>query len=204
MPAYNARTHVGHHQPARCRSHHLGRRRKQRRAVGKFDVVLGSRILSGGALNRGMPLYKYVCNRFLTAAENFVTGAPSFRSTTRFIARSHDRHSSACPSKRIATPSSSTPRCRLCLSFGYRVGEVSCPNAVRKRVVLDQFQAPRDLWLGVLGVTAEIPVGETWARSAGHLRAGGPPARLGLPPRTFGRGRSRRGTKSPRTSNVPT
>src|SRR5690242_17587370 len=42
-------------------------------AVGHFDVMLGSRILSGGALKGGMPFYKYVANRFLTASENFVT-----------------------------------------------------------------------------------------------------------------------------------
>src|SRR5262249_4048724 len=36
-------------------------------AVGQFDVVLGSRILSGGALKGGMPTYKYIANRALTA-----------------------------------------------------------------------------------------------------------------------------------------
>src|SRR3989440_8822449 len=44
-------------------------------AFDQFDVVLGSRILSGGALHGGMPLYKYVANRALTAVENLVTGA---------------------------------------------------------------------------------------------------------------------------------
>jgi glycosyltransferase involved in cell wall biosynthesis len=44
-------------------------------AVDQFDVVLGSRILSGGALRGGMPLYKYVANRALTAVENLITGA---------------------------------------------------------------------------------------------------------------------------------
>jgi len=41
---------------------------------GVYDVALGSRILGGGALEGGMPLYKYVANRFLTAFENVVTG----------------------------------------------------------------------------------------------------------------------------------
>src|SRR5213594_2457234 len=44
-------------------------------AVDQFDVVLGSRILSGGALRGGMPLYKYVANRVLTVFENLATGA---------------------------------------------------------------------------------------------------------------------------------
>jgi glycosyltransferase involved in cell wall biosynthesis len=39
-----------------------------------YDVVLGSRILGNGALRGGMPLYKYVSNRFLTAFENLVIG----------------------------------------------------------------------------------------------------------------------------------
>ncbi len=32
-------------------------------ASGVYDMVLGSRILGGGALKGGMPLYKYVANR---------------------------------------------------------------------------------------------------------------------------------------------
>ena len=39
-----------------------------------YDVVLGSRILGNGALQGGMPLYKYVANRALTAFENVVIG----------------------------------------------------------------------------------------------------------------------------------
>jgi glycosyltransferase involved in cell wall biosynthesis len=37
-----------------------------------YPVVLGSRILGGGALKGGMPLYKYVFNRFLTLTQNFI------------------------------------------------------------------------------------------------------------------------------------
>ena len=36
-------------------------------ASGEFDVVLGSRILGKGALAGGMPVYKYISNRLLTA-----------------------------------------------------------------------------------------------------------------------------------------
>jgi len=41
---------------------------------GKADVVLGSRILGGGALEGNMPLYKYIANKFLTFCENKVLG----------------------------------------------------------------------------------------------------------------------------------
>lgn len=42
---------------------------------GPYDAVLGSRILGGHALKGGMPLYKYIANRFLTFFENVLTGA---------------------------------------------------------------------------------------------------------------------------------
>ncbi len=39
-----------------------------------YPVVLGSRILGNGALKGGMPIYKYIANRFLTLFQNIMTG----------------------------------------------------------------------------------------------------------------------------------
>jgi len=39
-----------------------------------YDVILASRILGGRALEGGMPLYKYIANRFLTLAQNLLMG----------------------------------------------------------------------------------------------------------------------------------
>ncbi len=44
-------------------------------ASGLYPCVLGSRILGGGAIRGGMPLWKYVSNRFLTFVENLLLGA---------------------------------------------------------------------------------------------------------------------------------
>lgn len=41
-------------------------------AYGPYDVILASRILGNGALSGGMPLYKYISNRFLTLSENLI------------------------------------------------------------------------------------------------------------------------------------
>lgn len=41
---------------------------------GRADLVLGSRFLGSGALAGGMPLWKYLANRFLTITENLVLG----------------------------------------------------------------------------------------------------------------------------------
>ncbi len=44
-------------------------------ASGVYEMVIGSRILGGGALRGGMPLWKYVANRLLTLFENLLLGA---------------------------------------------------------------------------------------------------------------------------------
>ena len=41
-------------------------------ANGLYPVVIGSRILGKGALKGGMPLYKYIANRFLTLTQNLL------------------------------------------------------------------------------------------------------------------------------------
>ena len=42
---------------------------------GLYPCVLASRILGGGALRGGMPVWKYIANRLLTLMENFLLGA---------------------------------------------------------------------------------------------------------------------------------
>jgi glycosyltransferase involved in cell wall biosynthesis len=44
-------------------------------ATGLYPCMLASRILGGGALRGGMPVWKYVANRFLTLTENILLGA---------------------------------------------------------------------------------------------------------------------------------
>jgi len=44
-------------------------------ATGLYSCVLASRILGGGALSGGMPLWKYLANRVLTYTENILLGA---------------------------------------------------------------------------------------------------------------------------------
>jgi glycosyltransferase involved in cell wall biosynthesis len=44
-------------------------------ASGLYPCVLASRVLGGGALRGGMPLWKYISNRVLTLVENLLIGA---------------------------------------------------------------------------------------------------------------------------------
>jgi glycosyltransferase involved in cell wall biosynthesis len=55
-----------------------------------YPCVLGSRILGGYALKGGMPLWKYIANRFLTLAENILTGAKLSEYHTGYRAFSAD------------------------------------------------------------------------------------------------------------------
>ena len=59
-------------------------------AGGLYGCVLGSRILGGGALAGGMPWWKYVANRALTAAENLLLGAKLSEYHTGYRAFSRD------------------------------------------------------------------------------------------------------------------
>ena len=59
-------------------------------ASGLYPCMLASRILGGGALRGGMPVWKYVANRFLTFVENFLLGAKLSEYHTGYRAFSRD------------------------------------------------------------------------------------------------------------------
>lgn len=93
-----------------------------------FDVVLGSRILGVGALAGGMPLYKYIANRFLTLLQNLLIGHKlseyhtGYRAWSRHIIESLplDRNSEdfVFDNQMIAQA----------IYVGALIGEVSCPT----------------------------------------------------------------------------
>jgi glycosyltransferase involved in cell wall biosynthesis len=92
-----------------------------------YDVVLGSRIISGGALKAGMPVYKYIANRFLTAAENLLLGSKlsefhtGYRAFHRKVLENIPFHVNSddfvFDNEILAQV----------IYFGHRIGEVSCP-----------------------------------------------------------------------------
>jgi glycosyltransferase involved in cell wall biosynthesis len=96
-------------------------------AYGVYDVVLGSRILGGGALRGGMPRYKYIANRFLTAFENIFTGAKLSEYHTGFRAFSKDVLTTLPLLENSDDFVFDNEMLAQCLCFGYRIGEISCP-----------------------------------------------------------------------------
>src|ERR1700719_4056866 len=97
-------------------------------AFGVYDVVLGSRILGGGALKGGMPVYKYVANRFLTAFQNLFTGAKLSEYHTGFRAFNKRVLMEIPMLENSDDFVFDNEVLAQCIVFGYRIGEVSCPT----------------------------------------------------------------------------
>jgi glycosyltransferase involved in cell wall biosynthesis len=119
-------------------------------AYGEYDVVLGSRILGVGALTGGMPLYKYISNRFLTAFENLLlnyklseyhTGYRAFaRPVLEALPLEENSDDFVFDNQMMAQV----------VYFGYRVGEVSCPTRYFAEASSINFSRSVKYGLGVL------------------------------------------------------
>ncbi len=97
-------------------------------AYGVFDCMLGSRILSNGALAGGMPLYKYAANRLLTLVQNLFLGSKlsefhtGLRAYSREVLEAIPFHGN---SEDFAFDNQFL--CQI-LYARFRVGEITCPT----------------------------------------------------------------------------
>jgi glycosyltransferase involved in cell wall biosynthesis len=117
---------------------------------GPFDVVLGSRVLGGRALQGGMPVYKYVANRFLTAAQNILCGAKlseyhtGYRAFTREVLEAlpllENSDDFVFDNQMLAQ----------ILVAGFEIGEVSCPAAYFEEASSINFARSVRYGVGVL------------------------------------------------------
>ncbi len=97
-------------------------------ALEVYPVVLGSRILGGDALKGGMPFYKYVANRVLTAIQNIATGAKLSEYHTGY--RAYDaRVLRAIPFEKNSDDFifDNELLCQI-LWAGFPIAEVTCPT----------------------------------------------------------------------------
>ncbi len=97
-------------------------------AYGEFDAVLASRILGIGALKGGMPLYKYIANRFLTLFENLLLGHKLSEYHTGYRAFSREVLRKLPLEKNSDDFVFDNQMLAQLIWFGYRIGEVSCPT----------------------------------------------------------------------------
>jgi glycosyltransferase involved in cell wall biosynthesis len=97
-------------------------------ASGHYDVVLGSRILGGTALKGGMPLYKYVANRFLTLVENMALGVKLSEYHTGFRAFTREVLEKLPLNENSDDFIFDNEILAQAVYFGFRIGELSCPT----------------------------------------------------------------------------
>lgn len=128
-----------------------------------YDVVLGSRIIGGHnlALQGGMPLYKYVSNRALTAFENlflrvklseYHTGYRVFsRKVLTELPLRENSDDFVFDNQMLAQ----------CVYFGFRIGEVSCPTKYFKEASSINFRRSVKYGFGVLATTLQF-AGQRW------------------------------------------
>lgn len=118
-----------------------------------YPVVIGSRILGKGALKGGMPLYKYISNRFLTFAQNILigqklseyhTGYRAFSSEVlrdiNFMANSND----FIFDNQVLTQ---------VFMKGYAIAEITCPTVYSKEASSINFRRSIVYGAGVLWIS---------------------------------------------------
>ncbi|MGA2330019.1 MAG: glycosyltransferase family 2 protein [Bryobacteraceae bacterium] len=96
-------------------------------AFGVYDLVLGSRILGGQALRGGMPFYKLMANRFLTAFQNLVFGARLSEYHTGFRAFSRELLLSLPLERNSDDFVFDNQILAQAILAGASIGEISCP-----------------------------------------------------------------------------
>jgi glycosyltransferase involved in cell wall biosynthesis len=136
-------------------------------AYGVYDVVLGSRILGGGALRGGMPFYKYVFNRLLTAFENLFLGVKVSEYHSGYRA-----FSSAVLTQLPLLENSDdflfdNQMLAQSVHFGFRIGEVSCPTKYFAEASSINFRRSVTYGLGVLVTTMQFAL-QRWGLA--HFR----------------------------------
>jgi glycosyltransferase involved in cell wall biosynthesis len=97
-------------------------------ASGVYDLVLGSRILGAGALKGGMPFYKYVANRFLTAFQNLFLGVKLSEYHTGFRAFSRTLLETLPLLENSDDFIFDNQMIAQAVMFKFRIGEISCPT----------------------------------------------------------------------------
>jgi len=143
-------------------------------ASGHYDAVFGSRILGGGALSGGMPRYKYVANRLLTAFQNLLMGAKLSEYHTGYRAWSRKVLEQlpllACSDDFVFD----NQMIAQAMWAGVQIGEISCPTKYFPEASSINFRRSCIYGLGVLGTAIGYRLSR-WGWHRSRLYAGDAP-----------------------------
>ena len=150
-------------------------------ASGEYDVAIGSRILGGRARQGGMPLYKYLANRFLTAFENLLLGAKLSEYHTGFRAFSRRVLETLPLWENSDDFVFDNQMLAQAIYFGFAVGEVSCPTRYFAEASSINFPRSVKYGVGVLRTSVQFFLQK---HGWGHYRIFSPSGR-GLNPGSY-------------------
>ena len=124
-------------------------------AFGEYDAVVASRMLMGSALKGGMPLYKYISNKFLTMFQNLFSGKSLSEYHSGFRAFSADVLKALplgeCDDDFIFD----NQMLSLAFYYGFKMGEISCPTKYFPDASSINLRRSIKYGFGVLGVSIE-------------------------------------------------
>ncbi len=122
-------------------------------AYGEYDCIVGSRILGKGALSGGMPLYKYVSNRFLTLFQNILLSAKLSEYHTGFRAFSREVLDALPLNENSDDFVFDNQMLAQVIHFGFRLGEISTPTRYFAEASSINFSRSVQYGLGVLATS---------------------------------------------------
>ncbi|MFZ3207695.1 MAG: glycosyltransferase family 2 protein [Geobacteraceae bacterium] len=125
-------------------------------AYDEFDAVLASRILGIGARQGGMPLYKYISNRFLTLFENLMLGHKLSEYHTGYRAFSREILERLPLEKNSNDFVFDNQMLAQIIWFGYRIGELTCPTKYFEDASSINFRRSVVYGLGVLKTSVQF------------------------------------------------
>jgi glycosyltransferase involved in cell wall biosynthesis len=125
-------------------------------AFGQYDIVLGSRILCGGALKGGMPIYKYISNRILTFVQNLLMGSHFSEFHTGYRAFSREVLTSLPLRENDNNFVFDNQMLAQAAYFNYSVGEISCPTSYFAEASSISFWPSVRYGIGVLKTTLQF------------------------------------------------
>jgi glycosyltransferase involved in cell wall biosynthesis len=120
-----------------------------------FPVVLGSRILGKGALKGGMPLYKYISNRFLTAVQNLLINYKLSEYHTGYRAFSKEVLQSINFNENSDDFIFDNQMLSQIIYNGFDIAEVTCPTKYFEEASSINFSRSSKYGLGVLKVSVQ-------------------------------------------------
>jgi glycosyltransferase involved in cell wall biosynthesis len=142
-------------------------------ASGLYDVALGSRILGGRSLQGGMPLYKYVANRFLTTTENLLiseklseyhTGYRAFSRRVLLTLPLNENDDDFVFDNQMLVQAA---------YFGFRMAEITCPTLYFADASSINFKRSVKYGLGVLGTAVQFRLAKLGLHVPSFLRENG-------------------------------